>query len=192
MIQRSIQAGEKPIVIVRGGTDCVVEGYDGERVIAETESRWGGLNVRERGNAIEVNAGGACTVKVPLRSVVKVYSGKHASVSRVHGPVLINSGGDARATGVTLMEPCNAGGHINVDCDALTTDDAKFNAGKDIRIHVHTLADARIKVNDAGGYWEGVIGDGRATLRLKCGGAATLITEHDVRGKLLGNIERPA
>ena len=196
MIQRSIEvgaeAGGTPVVIVRGGSDCTIEGREGSRVIAETESHFGGLNVRERAGAIEVNAGGACTIRVPVNSAVKIYSGKHAKVTDVHGPVVINAGGSVHVSGVWLLEPCNAGGSIDVDCERLTTDDAKFNAGKDIRIRVRALDDTQVKVNDAGGYWEGVIGKGRATLRLKCGGAATLITEHEVKGKVLGNIERPA
>jgi len=196
MIQRSIEVSEAgdasaPVVIVRAGADCIIEGYEGSRVVAETESHIGGLNVRERKGAIEVNAGRSCMVKVPRHSSLKVYSGKHTRVDNVRGPVLINAGGDARTTNVTLLEPCNAGGSIDVDCDALTTDDAKFNAGKDIRMRVRQLTDARVKVNDAGGYWEGRIGTGRATLRLKCGGAATLVTDQAVSGKLLGNIEWP-
>lgn len=203
------------MVIIRCGANCAVEGYDGTRVMAETDSRWNGISMRivvrvgnhtlfhsewsSKGSkitgsddAVEVNVGGSCRVKVPASSSLKIYAGKHASVASVHGPVLINAGGDARAIGVGSMEPCNAGGTIEVDCERLTADDAKFNAGNDIRIRVRSLSDARVMVNDAGGFWDGEIGNGRTTVRLRCGGAATLITEHEVRGKILGNIERPA
>ncbi len=39
MTQRSIQAGLTPTVIIRAGADIVVEGWDGDRVVAETEGR---------------------------------------------------------------------------------------------------------------------------------------------------------
>jgi hypothetical protein len=37
MTQRSIQAGKTPTVIVRAGMDVQVEGWDDERVLANTE-----------------------------------------------------------------------------------------------------------------------------------------------------------
>lgn len=214
MIQRSIEADDAPVVVVRCGADCVIEGYDGNRVLAETDSQWGGINVRivaRAGNrtlfhgewssgrpkitlnddAIEVNVGGSCRVKVPASSSLKVYAGKHASVAGVDGPVGVNAGGDVRVSGVALLEPCNAGGEIDADCERLATDDAKFQAGRDIRLRVRDLADTYVRVNDLGGYWEGFVGDGSATLWLKCGGVATLVTDQAVRGEVLGNIERP-
>lgn len=191
VLQRSIEAGDAPVVIVRGGTDCTIEGYDGNRVVAETESRWGGLKLRERGEAIEVNAGGACTVRVPRNSEVKVYAGQHVTIESVRGPALVNAGGDIHIANVALLDSCNAGGRMTLDAERLTGDDPKFQAGKDIRLRIRDLSDMRVRVNDLGGYWEGFIGDGSATLWLKSGGVATLVTDQPVRGEVLGNIEVP-
>lgn len=192
MIHRSIEIGEANTVVVRVGTDCTIEGYEGTRVLAETESRWGGLNVRERDGVIEVGAGGACTVKMPAQLALKIYCGKHATVTHVRGPVLIQAGGHAQVANVELLDPANAGGDLDIDCERLTTTDTRMQAGKDIRIRVRDLTSAQVQVNDVGGYWEGQIGAGETLLRLKCGGVATLITDQPVSGRVLGNIERPA
>lgn len=41
MTQRSIFAGQAPTVVIKAGADVTVEGWDSERVVAESESRWG-------------------------------------------------------------------------------------------------------------------------------------------------------
>jgi hypothetical protein len=57
------------------------------------------------------------------------------------------------------------------------------------------LTDAKLMVDDLGGYWAGVIGNGRTTIRLKAGGDVTLVTERTVIAQpphyILGKIERP-
>jgi hypothetical protein len=215
MIQRSIELGDAEDVIVRAGQNCTVQGYDGDRVLAECDNHQWGMNVRivvkvdrfelfrgqwgtQRGaritageDAIEVNAGGSCTVMVPAGCAVTVYAGSHASVEGVQGPVLVNAGGDVRINAAGLLAACNAGGEMDLSAERLTADEMTFSAGKDLRIHVRDLDDAAILVNDLGGYWEGVIGNGTDTVRLKSGGAVTLVTDRPVRGKVLGNIEAP-
>jgi hypothetical protein len=47
MTQRSILAGQTPTVIVRAGGDVRVQGWEGDRVLATTDSRWG-LKVERR------------------------------------------------------------------------------------------------------------------------------------------------
>lgn len=47
MTQRSILAGRAPKVIIHAGGDVEVEGRDSDRVVADTESRWG-LKVEQR------------------------------------------------------------------------------------------------------------------------------------------------
>jgi hypothetical protein len=50
-------------------------------------------------------------------------------------------------------------------------------------------------IDDLGGYWEGIIGEGRTKIRLKAGGDVTLVTDRDMTSRspsdVLGNVERP-
>jgi hypothetical protein len=213
-IQRSIEMGDAEVVIVRTGGGCTVQGYDGDRVLAESESRsgmnirvvvrvdrfelfrgeWGdrsGASVKTGDDAVEVNTGGSCVVKVPFDVALKVYTGRSATIERVRGPVLVNAGWDVHTTGVGLLQSCNAGGRMDIDCERLAEDNAKFNAGKDIRLRVRDLDDVTVRVNDMGGYWEGAIGEGIDEVRLKSGGVVTLVTDKVVHGQVLGRIEKP-
>jgi len=47
MTQRSMLAGRNPNVVIRAGGDVRVEGRDSDRVLADTDSRWG-LKVERR------------------------------------------------------------------------------------------------------------------------------------------------
>ena len=47
MTQRSLLVGQTPNVIVRAGGDVSVQGWDNDRVLADTDSRWG-LKVERR------------------------------------------------------------------------------------------------------------------------------------------------
>jgi hypothetical protein len=64
-----------------------------------------------------------------------------------------------------------------------------------LRCYIRDLTSARVIVNDQGGYWEGVIGAGSVTVRLKAGGDATLVTDQVIEAVppdyILGQIERP-
>lgn len=228
MTQRTILAGLTPHVIVHAGGSVTVEGGDGERVLAVTDSR-GGLEVERRsgetigrararvgnrllfdlelttkgrvqktapGDAIEVKFGGGGTVLVPTGSSVTVYAGRGADVHTIQGPVTATAGGSLMVRDVHTLLHAAAGGSLDIDCPALNGQDLRFQAGRDLRFYVHELTDARVMVDDLGGYWEGVIGNGTMRIFLKAGGDVTLVTEHNVVAApphyILGTIERPA
>jgi hypothetical protein len=227
MTQRSIHAGQTPTVVVRVGGDVQVEGWDDERVLANTESRWG-LKVERRSaseigrvrarvgdrvlfdvhldvigrakkkagaEVTEVTIGSSGRVYVPLGSNVKVYAGKSANVHDIRGDIAVYAGGDVRIHNLHTLVHASAGGAMDLECEMLAGDDVKFAAGRDLRFHVHDLDDAKVMVNDLGGYWEGIIGNGQRQIRLKAGGDVTLVTNQPVKGQppdyVLGNIETP-
>jgi hypothetical protein len=68
MTQRSIVTGPTPSVLVRVGGDVTVEGRESDRVLAETDSRWG-LKVerRSRSELARVRARVSNTVLLDLR-----------------------------------------------------------------------------------------------------------------------------
>jgi hypothetical protein len=213
MTQRSIQAGLTPTVIVRAGADIIVEGWDGDRVVAETEGR-AGLKVERRSEtefgrlrakvgervlldlradlpkrwllrkrdveAIEVQVGGSGRVRVPRGSSVKIYAGRKVDLREVGGRVSVYSGGDARLRAVGVVVHASSGGMLDVECQAVEGDDLKLEAGRDLRCYIRALDDARLLVSDLGGSWEGRIGAGRVTVRLKSGGDVTLVTDREV------------
>jgi hypothetical protein len=213
MTQRSIQAGRSPTVIIRAGADITVEGWDGDRVAAETDGR-AGLKVGRRSEtefgrlrakvgervlldlradlpkrwrlrkgdaeAIEVQVGGSGRVWVPRGSSVKVYAGRGVDLRDVGGRVSVYSGGDARLRAVGVVAHVSSGGLLDVECQAVEGDDLKLEAGRDLRCYIRALDDARLLVSDLGGNWEGRIGAGRVTVRLKSGGDVTLVTDREV------------
>ncbi len=77
---------------------------------------------------------------------------------------------------------------MDVECETLVAGDAKFSSG-------HDLQNARVIVNDIGGYWEGILGSGERKIRLIAGGDAILVTRQEVKAQppdyVLGNIEIP-
>ena len=227
MTQRSIQAGKTPTVIIRVGADVRVEGWDDERVLANTASRWGlkverrsaseigrvrarvgdrvlfdvhldvkGLTRKDVGAEVtEVAIGSSGQVYVPLGSSVKVYAGKSAEVCDVRGDVAVYAGGDVHTRNVHTLVHASAGGAMDLECETIEGDDVKFEAGRDVRCHIRGLTDARLMINDLGGYWEGVVGEGRAVIRIKAGGDVTLVTDQEVVPQppdyVLGRVERP-
>ena len=193
MLQRSIEAPLESacVVIVRASWDCQIEGYDGTRIIAETDNALAGMQMKPKRNALEINFGGSGRVRVPFNSQLTIHAGRDATVQNVRGPVLANVGGSLHVTGCVVLMPCNAGKHMDIDCESLIEGDVRFHAGGNLRFHVHTLVEGRIMVNDGAGYWEGRIGAGLTPVRLKCGGSFTLVTEQPVSGTVLGHIEGP-
>jgi len=220
-----MQAGLAPTVIIRAGADVTVEGWDGDRVSAESEGR-GGLKIGRRSEsefgrlravvgervlldlradlpkrwragdpqAIEVALSGSGRVRVPFGSNVKAYAGRQLELSGVTGRISVYSGSDARVRGAGTLVHAACGGALEVDCQALAGDDLKLEAGRDLRCHIHSLDDARLLVSDLGGSWEGRIGAGRVTLRLKAGGDVILVTDQEVVAQgpdfVIGRIER--
>jgi len=214
-------------VIVRVGAHVQVEGWDEERVFANTASRWG-LKVERRGAAeigrararvgeralfdvhldaigrgnkdvpaevTEVKIGSSGQVYVPRGSQVTVYAGKDVEVRDVQGGVTIYAGGNVQARTVHRLVHASAGGGMDLECESVAGDDVKLEAGRDLRCYIRDLSDARLMINDLGGYWEGLIGDGRVKVRLKAGGDVTLVTDQEVIPQppdyVLGKIERP-
>jgi hypothetical protein len=214
-------------VVVKAGGDVQVEGWDEERVSADSDSRWGlkverrreseigrvrarigervlfdmhidpiGRKKEERAEITEVEIGGSGTVRVPRGSKVKVYAGKSVTLSDVQGAVTVYAGWDVRLRRVHTLVHVSGGGALDLECETLAgEEEAKFSAGRDLRFYVRDLADARVIVNDLGGYWEGMIGDGARKIRLKAGGDVTLVTAQEVKAlppdHMLGNIESP-
>jgi hypothetical protein len=227
MTQRSIHAGQTPTVVVRASGDVQIEGWDDDRVLANTESRWGlkverrseteiarvrarvgdrvlfdvHLDVighakkKARAEVTEVTIGNNGQVYVPLGSNVKVYAGKSANVHNIRGDIAVYAGGDVRMRNLHTLVHASAGGAMDLECETLAGDDVKFAAGRDLRFHVRNLDDAKVMVNDLGGYWEGIIGNGQRKIRLEAGGDVTLVTNQPVKGQppdyVLGNIEAP-
>jgi hypothetical protein len=227
MTQRSIQAGKTPTVIIRVGADAQIEGWDDDRILASTESRWG-LKVERRSESeigrvrarvgdrtlfdipvdisgpmkkkvptqvttVEIGASGQ--VYVPRGSNLKVYAGKDITMHDIQGDVSIYAGGNVHVRNIHTLVHASAGGAMDLECETVVGDEVKFAAGRDLRFHVRDLTHARVMINDLGGYWEGVIGDGGREIRLKAGGDVTLVTTQEVQSQppsyILGNIERP-
>jgi len=97
---------------------------------------------------------------------------------------------------VTSLGNASAGWSMNIDCQTLLGEKVEFKAGGDIRLHVHDLKSAAIRVKDLGGFWEAKIGGGLKSISLKCGGDVTLVTDEKVEALppnyILGKIEKPA
>jgi hypothetical protein len=194
MTQRSIQAGTTTTVIIRVGGTVRIEGREGDRVLANTESRWG-LKVERRGDAIEVHIGGSGQVQVPLDSSVKVYAGKDIEVRNISGSATIYAGGNGSLRAVHSLVHASAGAALEIECERIEGDALQCSAGRELRIYIRDLRDAKLMINDLGGYWEGVIGAGRIKIRLTAGGDVTLVTDQTVAAQppqyILGMIERP-
>jgi hypothetical protein len=148
-----------------------------------------------QGEAIEVRIGHG-QIRVPLNSNVIVYTSHDAEVRHLQGRLMISAGRDAHVQDVQTVVHAAAGGDLNLDCATLGGDDFKFSAGRDLRFCVHELSDATLLINEAGTFWEAVLGNGRIKVGLKAGGDVTLVTDQDVKPQppyyALGNIERPA
>jgi hypothetical protein len=116
-------------------------------------------------------------------------------VRDIRGRVTVYAGRDARLRNVQTLVHVTAGRTMDLECESLAGENGKFTAGRDLRWYVRDLTDATFMVDDLGGYWEGIIGDGRRRIRLQAGGDVTLVTQEEVKGQppdyVLGNIEQP-
>lgn len=228
MTQRSIHTGKSPTVIVRSGMDVQVEGWDGERVFASTESRWGLTLERDSGSglgrfraraaigghvlfdvnghlkrkaepdtddAIQAQSGGDMVVRVPYSSAVKVYAGGRVTVREVRGEVAVYAGGNVEVRDVPDVRDLSAGGGLDLNCAAFDAEAASLHAGGDLRFYAHNLDDATIFVDDLGGPWQAVIGDGGRRVELTAGGDVVLVTDRPVRAGTpdgaMGQVEAP-
>lgn len=147
------------------------------------------------GDAIQVKVGGDAVVRVPYGSTVQVYAGQSVEVREIRGSVTVYAGWDARLRNVHTLVHVSAGGAMDLECETIAGENAKFSAGRDLRFNVRDLHDTKLIVDDLGGDWVGVIGDGRRQIRLKAGGDVTVVTDQPVKGQrpdeVLGHIEAP-
>jgi hypothetical protein len=149
----------------------------------------------EPDDAIQVQIGGDATVRVPYGSTVKIYAGRSVDAHNLRGRVSVYAGHDVRLRDVHTLVHVSAGRAMDLDCETLAGENVKLTAGRDLRFYVHDLDNARIVVDDLGGDWEGVIGDGRRRIRLQAGGDVTVVTDRPVKAQspdeVLGHIELP-
>ncbi|NLG96141.1 MAG: hypothetical protein GX491_02155 [Chloroflexi bacterium] len=194
MTERSIYAGETPNIVIRTGGDAVVKAWDSDRVLAESSSIWG-LQVRRKEGKIEVQLGGSGQVFVPAGSNIGVYAGKSAEIQSVQGTISAFAGLDVRIHEGNLLAQAGAGRSMDIDCQTVVGKELRLNAGRDLRCWFRSLRDVRYLIDDLGGRWETVLGDGGTLIYLKAGGDVTLVTAGEVAGQppdfILGKVERP-
>jgi hypothetical protein len=154
-----------------------------------------GAKKKEAGEVIEVQIGGSGEVWAPEGANVKIYAGKNIEVQSIRGQVDAYAGWKIVSRDVTSLGAASAGWTMDLDCQTLAHAEVEFKAGSDIRLYVHDLTSAYIRVKDIGGYWEGRIGGGEKSVSLKCGGDVTLVTDQVVEplppNYILGQIEKP-
>ena len=149
----------------------------------------------EPDDVIQVQVGGDAVVRVPYGSTVKVYAGRSVEARDIRGAVTVYAGRDVLLRNVHALVHASAGRAMDLDCETLAGENVKFSAGRDLRFYIRDLNNARIRVDDLGGDWEGVIGDGRRQIRLKAGGDVIVVTDQPVKAQspdeILGHIELP-
>ncbi len=194
MSQRSIQTGPTPTVVVRAGANVRVTGTDSDQVMALGPEPWG-FRLEQRGDIVEAKSSVGADVSVPFGSNVTVYAGANAELNDIGGVIAVYAGANATIRNGGTLAHVSGGGNVNVDCVDFDGTDLKLSAGAHLRCYVRSLTDARLMVNDAMGYWEGIIGHGRVKLRLKAGGRATVVTDQAILAQpphyTIGYVEPP-
>ena len=192
MTQRSITTGPTPNVVVRATFDANVESWEGDQVTATTDSRWG-MKLEVKKGAIQVNASASCTVRVPVGSSVKVYTGRTAQVKGVRGRVSVFAGGSATLDQVNVLSNLSAGFDVALDCEEVEGNAVKFSVGRDLRCRIRNLSNTTVSVKDLGGPWEVAFGEGHRRIRLEAGGDVTLVTDQmpSRTSMIIGRIEKP-
>ena len=140
---------------------------------------------------LDVQLGDNGTVRVPRDSEVEVYAGRDINIQGVHGSAALYAGGNLIARDLHTLAQASAGGALDLESETVAGSDLKFTAGRDLRWYIRRLSDVVYLIDDLGGYWEAMLGEGRVRIRLKCGGDVTLVTDQPVYGEMLGKIERP-
>ncbi len=168
----------------------------GDHVLVDWRMKQPNLGKKKLPNdAIEVEIGGNGKVSVPFGSTVQVYSGGAAHVQDVRGHVTIYAGANVLVRNVQTLVHISAGGAIDFECEGVEGIEAKFKAGRDLRCYIRGLTDATVFVDDLGGDWMGVVGNGSNRLRLSAGGDAILVTNLEVKPQppnyVIGMIEKP-
>jgi hypothetical protein len=192
MTQRSILSGRTPQIIIRSGTNVTVKGWDSDRILAESSGIWG-LQIKRIKNAIEVQIGGSGQVLIPHESSIKVYSGKSAEVEAVNGTLVVVAGLDLRISEGNILIHASAGRTMDLDCRTVEGPVLKLSAGRDLRCRIRDLKDVRYLINDLGGKWQTILGDGSTTIELTAGGDVTLAASQVITGEppdfLIGKVE---
>lgn len=194
MTERSIFAGNTPQVIIRSGGDVTVKGYDSDRVLAGTSGNWG-LQLKRKKRAIEIQIGGNGQVLVPFGSSVTVYSGRSAEIKSIRGNVSAVSGLDLSIVDCNILQQASAGGEMSIDCKTVAPQELKLTAGWHLRCWLRELKNVRYQVDDLGGKWQAIFGDGRTVLQLKAGGDVSVISEekatYQPEDGSYGKVKRP-
>ena len=179
MTQRSILSGLRPTVIVHAGASVTIRGVEGERVSASATS-WGGLGLDSAEGEIKVSIGFNGQVEVPYLSNVKVYAGMNTEVDGVRGDVAVITGLSLTVRSAGQLTAASAGWSINIDCETIAGPEMEIQAGRDLRLTIHSLPSAHVTVTDMSGDWEEIIGDGELRLTLQAGGDVTLVTNQNL------------
>jgi hypothetical protein len=143
------------------------------------------------GDAIEIHIGRDGKAQVPIGSSVEVYAGRSTQIHNIQGRVTVYAGRDVQLRAIDTLAHASAGRGLDFECEAIEGSAVKFSAGRDIRCYIRSLTNVKYLIDDLGGYWEAIIGDGAVQVRLKSGGDVTLVTDQEVTGDVLGKIERP-
>lgn len=195
MTQRSLLVGLAPTVLIRAGGTVEVRAWAGDRLEAESDSRWG-LQVSHRRGVFAVEIGGDGLVRLPAGSDLTVYSGKSTTLSGVGGRVTIQAGGGAFVRGAGTLLHLSAGGMADVEAEQPGAGETRLSAGSHLRCAIRQLHNTRVLVSDIGGRWEACAGSGHARLLLSAGGDVTIVTAQALEPLpphfILGRIERPA
>jgi hypothetical protein len=192
MTQRSILSGKVPQVIIRSGTNVSVKGWDSDRILAESSGIWR-LQIKRKKEAIEIEIGGSGQVMLPFESSIRVYSGKSAEVEGVKGKLVVVSGLDLHIREGNILVQASAGGMMDLDCRTVEGEELKISAGRDLRFRLRDLHDVHYLINDLGGKWQTILGNGSTTIQLTAGGDVTLASSQSITGQppdfLIGKVE---
>ena len=194
MTERSILAGKSPQIVIHAGGDVLVKGWDSERVLAESSGIWG-LQIKRKNGVIEVQIGGSGQALVPFDSSVKVYSGKSSEIQEIRGVVSAVAGLDVRISQSNVLAQASAGKAMDIDCRVTEGPELKLTAGWHLRCWLRDVKNVKYLIDDLGGKWQTVLGDGSVVIHLKAGGDVTLVTDQPVTGLspdgLMGKVVAP-
>jgi hypothetical protein len=178
MTERSIYTGKSPQVVIRAGGDVLVKGWEGDHVAAESSGIWG-LEVKRKGDTIQVQIGGNGLLLVPYNSSVKVYSGRDCMLFDFNGVIAAYTGRDLQILQGNILTQASAGRAIDIDCRRAKERELKIEAGWHVRCWLREEQNVRYLVDDLGGKWQLIFGSGELLARVKAGGDVILVSEQE-------------